>query len=51
MGCTETYPHCENCGSVDYEDVNLGDDGYTACCNELVATSHDCRGHHLDEEG
>lgn len=28
--------HCESCGSRDYEDINLGDQGYTACCNELV---------------
>jgi len=28
--------HCESCGSTAYEDVNLGDQGYTACCNERV---------------
>jgi hypothetical protein len=50
-GCTETLTHCENCGSTDPEDLH-GEDGYTDCCNELKATSHDCRGHHLeDEEG
>jgi hypothetical protein len=47
--CTETDRHCENCGSTDYEDVNLGDQGYTACCNELTATSRSCRGHHLED--
>jgi len=28
--------HCENCGSTDYEDLHTGDQGYTACCNELA---------------
>ena len=28
--------HCQNCGSTDYEDLHLGDQGYTACCNERV---------------
>lgn len=46
-GCTIDGPHCENCGSTDYEDVNLGDQGYTACCNELVSYgTQDCRNHH-----
>lgn len=27
--------HCESCGSTDYEDLHTGDQGYTACCNEL----------------
>lgn len=45
--CTINTEHCENCGSTDYENVNLGDQGYTACCNELVArSSHTCRNHH-----
>lgn len=45
--CTIDAAHCENCGSTDYEDVNLGDQGYTACCNELVSRwTGDCRNHH-----
>lgn len=28
--------HCENCGSTDREDLETGDQGYTACCNELA---------------
>jgi hypothetical protein len=49
MKCTTLPLHCENCGSTDYEDVELGDDGYTACCNELKAYGPaDCRGHHLE---
>jgi hypothetical protein len=38
--------HCENCGSTDYEDINLGDQGYSACCNECVNGQFDCRNHH-----
>ena len=30
------HPHCQACGSDDYEDLNHGDQGYTACCNERV---------------
>lgn len=33
---TKHLPHCENCGSTDREDLVGGDQGYTACCNELV---------------
>ena len=32
-------PHCQQCGSTDYEDVEFGpreNDGYTTCCNERV---------------
>lgn len=29
-------PHCESCGSTDHQDLEDGDQGYTACCNELV---------------
>lgn len=49
--CTTSQVHCENCGSTDPEDVsNLVDtDGYTRCCNEIATTSHDCRGHHLED--
>lgn len=32
--------HCESCGSTDLEDLETGDQGYTACCNEPVA--YDC---------
>ena len=50
--CTITQTHCESCGSTDPEDVGFGalreNDGYTACCNELTATAHDCRDHHLE---
>jgi hypothetical protein len=28
--------HCSSCGSTDYEDLNTGDQGYTACCNKRV---------------
>lgn len=46
-GCTIAAPHCENCGASDYESVNLGDSGYTACCNELISyDSTACRNHH-----
>ena len=53
-GCTINQVHCENCGSTDLEDVGWDalreNDGYTACCNELVAhDARDCRNHH-DEE-
>lgn len=29
-----TATHCELCGSFDIEDLETGDQGYTACCNE-----------------
>jgi hypothetical protein len=45
--CTVKGQHCENCGSTDYEDLFCGDQGYTACCNELVSYSAaECRNHH-----
>ena len=46
--CNIEARHCENCGSTDPEDVSpqVCDNGYTACCNECVAYSDDCRGHH-----
>jgi hypothetical protein len=48
-GCTINDRHCENCGSTNYEDVELGDEGYTSCCNELIAyTSGICRNHHAN---
>lgn len=28
--------HCENCGATDYESLQPGDQGYTACCDELI---------------
>lgn len=31
-----TEDHCENCGTLDLEALMTGDQGYTACCNELV---------------
>ena len=30
-------PHCENCGRID----PITDDGYTACCNELVCDGNE----------
>jgi hypothetical protein len=39
-------PHCECCGSQDHEDLHTGDQGYTACCNELV-----CYGDRRDRWG
>jgi len=47
--CTTNQLHCENCGSTDHEDL-LGDQGYTACCNELTATAASCRGHHNSDD-
>jgi hypothetical protein len=47
--CQINQEHCENCGSTDYEDLHTGDDGYSACCNEIVVWgSSDCRNHHAD---
>ena len=45
-GCTIQGLHCESCGSTDYDDLENGDQGYSACCNEIVSTTHDCRNHH-----
>lgn len=45
MNCTTTTTHCENCGSTSYENLT-GNQGYSACCNELIVNS-DCRGHHV----
>lgn len=46
MSCSVTIKHCENCGSTDPEDVQALD-GYTGCCNELVAFgATDCRNFH-----
>lgn len=47
--CTIAERHCESCGSMDYEDVNLGDQGYSACCNEIVTDQSSCRAHHVRE--
>lgn len=49
--CHISTEHCENCGSTDPEDVGFEavreNDGYSACCNEIVAWgSRDCRNHH-----
>ncbi len=42
-----SQPHCQQCGSTDYEDVNTHDDpdlqGYSACCNEIVIWGGACR--------
>lgn len=43
--CNVSGPHCETCGTTDYEDL-FGpdtDDGYTACCNEPVVYQGECR--------
>lgn len=46
-GCTIQERHCENCGSTSIEDLDYGDEGYTACCNELQSYGPaDCRNHH-----
>jgi len=45
--CNIDGTHCESCGSTDYEDVHCGDQGYTACCNELISYDRQgCRNHH-----
>lgn len=45
--CQINQPHCENCGATDYESLHTGDQGYTACCNELISQGpSDCRDHH-----
>lgn len=44
--CTINARHCENCGSTSIEDLDYGDQGYTACCNELVTDQRSCRDHH-----
>lgn len=50
MSCKITATHCENCGNTNREDVdpfNPELQGYTGCCNELIAHSaQDCRNHH-----
>lgn len=37
--------HCESCGATDYESLMTGDQGYTACCNEVVAAGGSCESH------
>lgn len=45
--CTINTPHCQQCGSTDYEDLYTGDERYTACCNEPIESdSRGCRGGH-----
>lgn len=42
--------HCQQCGSTDREDLDYGDQGYSACCNEIVVLGCDegaCY-HHLE---
>lgn len=42
--CKIDARHCEHCGSTD---VNpSANDGYSACCNEIIIWTHDCRNHH-----
>lgn len=46
--CTLTVTHCEQCGSTDHEDIDpFANDGYSSCCNEIIASPGSCRGHHL----
>jgi hypothetical protein len=48
--CAIDEPHCEQCGSTDGEDTRCGEQGYSACCNELVVFgSADCRGFHAED--
>jgi hypothetical protein len=47
-GCQISERHCENCGSTDREDLTTGDQGYSACCNELIVDRSYCRDHHSD---
>ena len=50
-GCKIQGEHCEQCGSTEYEDVALGDEGYSACCNEIVVWGPSaCRNYH-EEQG
>lgn len=35
--------HCQQCGATDYESIAMGDDGYTACCNEIAMDECDLR--------
>lgn len=37
--------------STDYEDVSLGDQGYSACCNEVVIWGGDCADGHCQHDG
>lgn len=45
--------HCQQCGTTDYESLETGDQGYTACCNELVMTECDPGGFcsHGEDDG
>lgn len=36
-----TVDHCSLCGSTSWENLNTGDQGYTACCNEPVISKCD----------
>lgn len=40
--CRNQEWHCEECGSEEF-----ASDTYSGCCNELVVTSDECRGFHL----
>ena len=41
---TINEPHCQQCGRTDYESLETGDQGYTACCNEIVIYPMDQQG-------
>lgn len=47
--CSTSVTHCENCGSEDREDTDpFANDGYSACCNELLVNYTTCRNHHAE---
>lgn len=48
--CDTMVAHCENCGRADCEATEMGDQGYSGCCNELVVSGDYCRGHHVVNE-
>jgi hypothetical protein len=49
--CQINTSHCEQCGSTDPEDLYNGDQGYSACCNEIVVWGSDtCRNHHGEDD-
>lgn len=48
--CMEQLDHCSSCGSTAWEDLETGDQGYTACCNEPVVHGI-CNGTHKPPVG
>lgn len=53
-GCTISETHCEQCGETSGEFVGYAalreSEGYSGCCNELVAYSAaECRNHHGED--